>query len=343
MHTARVKCIWLSAVLSFSVLLAGCGRREGATAQSPADFYRGKLVTIIVPYNPGGGFDQYPRLAQPALKKNLPGSSVVVQNVPGAGGIVGINQLYRSRPDGLTVGLANIAGLIFAAVTGVPGIKYDITKFSWIGRVYSEPRVLAVSAKTGVNSIDELRNLKRPIKLSTTGVGADDYYISIVVFKALGIPLHLATGYEGSQEANLAIMRGEVDCTISSFTAVENAIIAGELKVILFISDKPMEGFEKVPLIMDVADPSQLDYIRAVLHVITLERSFIAAPGVPPERLAYLKEAFSKAYADPEVIGRLAKAKRRVEWLNGELCAQRIGEVNAAGWSLKQDLVNPKY
>jgi tripartite-type tricarboxylate transporter receptor subunit TctC len=340
MSTERPARLLLSTTLLLSGLLGGCRQdQSGSTTVSPEDFYKDKLVTIVVPFNPGGGFDQYPRLAQAVLQKNLPGTSVIVQNRPGAGGIVGTNHLYRVKPDGLTLGFCNIAGLVFATVTSEPGVAYDINKFSWIGRVYAEPRALIVSARSPVNSIDDLRKLGRPVKMSTTGIGSDDYYLGLILFKALGLPLLSAAGYGGSQESNLAVLRGEVDCTLSSLSAVESGIVAGELKLIFLLAESPVKGYEKVPLARDLVEESQRGILEAILHVIALERSFVGPPGIPPERLAYLRQAFDKTFSDPEVVDRLRKAKRGVEWLNGRGCEERISDVMTAGQSLAKDLI----
>ncbi len=305
---------------------------------SAAEFYKGKTLTIIVPFAPGGGFDQYPRIAQPMLEKGIPGAAVIVQNVEGAGGIVGTNQIYRAKPDGLTVGIGNIGGLVFAAATDQPGIQYDLTKFTWIGRVFSEPRVVVVGGKSELKSVDDLKKLGRPVKISATGVGSDDYYTSIALFKALGIPLKLVTGYGGQQESNLAILRGEVDGTVSSLGGVRGAVDGGDLKPILFISDTPVKSFETVPLAKSYVDKDGQVLLEAVMKVLELERSFIGPPGMPEDRVTFLRQVFGKAYADQDVLDRLAKSKRGVDWLDGKLAEQKIVSVIAGGKALSEAL-----
>jgi tripartite-type tricarboxylate transporter receptor subunit TctC len=305
---------------------------------SAAEFYKGKTVTIIVPFAPGGGFDQYPRMAQPSLEKLMPGTAVIVQNVEGAGGIVGTNQIYRAKPDGLTVGIGNIGGLVFAAATDQPGIQYDLTKFTWIGRVFSEPRSITVSAKSEIKSVEDMKKLGRQIKISATGVGSDDFYTAIALFKALGIPLKLVTGYGGQQECNLAILRGEVDGTVSALSGVRGAVDGGDLKSVLFISDTPVKSFETVPLAKSYVDKDGQLLLDAVMKVLEMERSFIAPPGIPEDRVAFLRQAFGKAYADQEVLDRLAKSKRGVDWLDGKIAEQKIVSVIAGGQALKDAL-----
>jgi tripartite-type tricarboxylate transporter receptor subunit TctC len=320
----------LAVVLVFSmvvVLLAGCNTGGTTSGPAAAEFYKGKPVNLIVPYSPGGGFDQYPRLAQPALEAAL-GTTVVVQNVTGAGGIVGSNAIYRAAPDGLTIGIGSIGGLAFAAATGVEGVQYDLGKFTWLGRVYAEPRAIVVNAKGTINTIADLKKLNRPVLISATGVGSDDYYIALILFKGLGIPVKMATGYSSQPESNLAILRGEVDCTVSSLGGVQSALDGGDLKAILFLADAPVKGYEKVALVKDqgLSGDNQA-LVDAAFKAMELERSFIAPPGIPADRVAFLRAAFNKAFSDPATLDVMAKAKRPVVWLDGKTCEDKIATV----------------
>lgn len=330
----------IAALILAVVLAAGCSLPGGATSgPSAAEFYKGKSINLIVPFSPGGGFDQYPRLAQPGLEAAMPGTAVVVQNVTGAGGIVGSNQIYRAAPDGLTIGIGNIGGLAFAAATGVEGVQYDLGKYTWLGRVYAEPRVVVVSAKGKVASIDDLKKLGRPVLVSATGVGSDDYYVALVLFQGLGIKVKMATGYTGQADSNLAILRGEVDATVSSLGGVQSAIDGGDLKPVLFVADAPVKGFEKVALAKDQGlsgDGQKL--VDAAYKVLELERSFIGPPGIPADRVEYLRAAFNKVFVDPKTLEVLTKAKRPVVWLDGKTCEQKIQGVVSNSQLLKDVL-----
>src|SRR3954471_547589 len=122
-----------------------------ATAQSGADFFKGKTVTYIVATAPGGGYDLYGRLVAEYMQKYLPGSTFIVKNVPGAGNLIGTNLLYASKADGLTIGTFN-TGLIYAQMVGREGIRFDLTKLSWIGKSSSDPRVITINAKSPIKS-----------------------------------------------------------------------------------------------------------------------------------------------------------------------------------------------
>ena len=117
-----------------------------ALAQTGADFYKGQTVTYIVATAPGGGYDLYGRLVAEYMQKYLPGSTFVVKNVPGAGHLVGTNTDLCGKPDGLTIGTFN-TGLIYNQLIGLDGVKFDLTKMSWIGKASSEPRVIVIAAQ----------------------------------------------------------------------------------------------------------------------------------------------------------------------------------------------------
>src|SRR3954452_11676694 len=132
-----------------------------ASAQTGADFYKGQTVTYIVATAPGGGYDLYGRLVAEYMQKYLPGSTFVVKNVPGAGHLVGTNTIYASKPDGLTIGTFN-TGLIYNQLIGLDGVKFDLTKMSWIGKATSEPRVIVIAEQSPIKTFAQLREQKQP-------------------------------------------------------------------------------------------------------------------------------------------------------------------------------------
>ncbi|MDH3434049.1 MAG: tripartite tricarboxylate transporter substrate-binding protein, partial [Gammaproteobacteria bacterium] len=134
--------------LSAIVLLAACGQES----VNEADFYTGKDVSYIVATNAGGGYDAYARMIGNYLQKYLAAENVIIRNVPGAGHIVGANTLWRSKPDGLTIGTFN-AGLIYGQLTGKDGLNFDLREFEWIGKAAGEPRAIVVSDNCAIKSM----------------------------------------------------------------------------------------------------------------------------------------------------------------------------------------------
>src|SRR4051812_19705538 len=147
------------------VLIAGAAVVAGglavgaASAQSGADFYKGKTVTYIVSTAPGGGYDLYGRLVADYMQKYLPGSTFVVKNIPGAGHLIGANTIYASKADGLTIGTFN-TGLIYNQLIQREGVRFDLTKMSWIGKAASDPRVITIGVQSPIMSYQDLLAVK---------------------------------------------------------------------------------------------------------------------------------------------------------------------------------------
>src|SRR5688572_30333028 len=145
-----------------------------AAGQSPS--FAGKTVTIIVGYKPGGGYDATARLLARHLPKHIPGKpTIIVQNMPGANSLIAANHVYSvAKPDGLTIGTFN-RNLPIAQLTKVEGVKFDMTKFAWIGSAASESTVLAIRTDLPYRNFEEMKKADKPIIIGATGPGANTY------------------------------------------------------------------------------------------------------------------------------------------------------------------------
>src|SRR5207244_13142234 len=191
----------LAALLAAVPLAAG---PQSAVAQ--AQSFAGKTVTIVVGYKPGGGYDATARLLARRLPDHLPGKpTVIVQNMPGANSIIAANHLYNvAKPDGLTLGTFN-RNLPIAQLTAVKGVKFDITKFAWIGSAASETTVLTIRSELPYTSFEELRKAAKPVVIGTTGPGANTYDFPLLLKELAGVNLKLVTGYSSSADIMLAV------------------------------------------------------------------------------------------------------------------------------------------
>lgn len=271
---------------------------------APADinFYKGKIVTYIVATKTGGGYDTYARLIARYLQKYLPGSKVIVKNVPGAGHIIGANETYFAEPDGLTIGTFN-TGLIYSQIVGQEGIKFDLTKFSWIGKANSETRVFVVGTKTPYKAFKEIVDSKDPIKMPSSGVGSQDYNETVILAAAIPAKLLPVPGYAG-KEGEMAMLRGECPAIIGSYTGLLGLITAKECRVLLqFGSQHGIPGLESVPHINSLNVPLKgKSLIKLVNSIDMIGRLTAAPPGMPAGRLQVLRDAYKKALTDPGLI-----------------------------------------
>jgi len=190
-----------------------------AAALSPdVGFYKGKVINYIVSTKPGGGYDAYARIIGKYMQKYIPGVTVIVKNIPGAGNIIGANEIYLAKPNGLTIGTFN-TGLIYSQIVGSQGIKFDLAKYSWIGKASSQTRVLVVSVNTPYKTFKDLMETKEPVKMSASGVGTSDYNDVLLVAAATGANLKVIPGYMG-RENEMAMLRGEVAGQLGSYTGL---------------------------------------------------------------------------------------------------------------------------
>lgn len=300
-----------SLILSVCLLSVVCV--EDAAAQP---FYEGKTIKLIVGFKPGGGTDFYARLLARYMLKYLPGANIVVKNTPGAGSMIALNRIYLSKPDGLTFG-AFSRGLPVSQLVGVKGVKFDMSKVSWLGSPSSEIYGLYVLAQK-YNNVDDIVKADK-VRLATTGIGALNYTTSLLFFRMLGLDnFSIGTGYSGN-ELGMVILRGEMDASFGSFATYQTMIDSGELRPLLFISNSKPPGYESVPYIQEVITGEKnklaIDFLVG-LNVIG--RPFVGPPGIPQDRLKIIRDAFKNAINDPESKKLAKKANKPLEYVPPE-------------------------
>ena len=292
-------------------------------APTAEEFFRGKTVTYIVATAPGGGYDTYGRLVARYMNKQLPDSKIIIRNIPGAGHLVGANTIYAAKPDGLTIGTFN-TGLIYLQLLKDQGVRFDLTKMSWIGKAATEIRVLVLSKNAGIKEISELLDLSRPpVKLFAAGVGSAAYVDTKLVVDALHLNVALIPGYNGS-EGTMSMLRGETQGTIGSQTSYTQFVEGGHGFYALQAGGPPSD---KIPQ----ADAFAKDeHAKKLLKMISAEsdiaRLTAGPPGIPADRLALLRAAFMSALADPQLLAEAEKMDVPIVPTSGERVHAVIAE-----------------
>ncbi len=310
-----VKCT----VLFFVVLLSF----GSAYAAPDLGFYKGKVVNYIVATKPGGGYDMYGRLIGKYMQKYLPGSTVIIKNVPGAGHIIGANETYLAKPDGLTIGTFNTA-LIYSQIIGQSGIKFDLVKFSWIGKANTEERVLIIDKRSPIRNYTALAGSKTPVKMVSSGVGAANHQETLLAAEALNLPLKVIPGYMG-REGEMAMLRGEVDGQIGSYISLKPFIVAEGCHVVLQFGAKKHPELPNVPLALEQkASPRGKKLVALMANMASIWRPTAAPPGVPAGRLEALREAYKKALSDPALLKEAERAGMDLEAGFGDDVARMV-------------------
>ena len=310
-------------ILLCAVVLAACGQRD---AGAGADYFRGKTVTYIVSTDAGGGYDTYGRLIARYMEKHLPGSRFVIRNVPGAGHIIGANTIYTARPDGLTIGMFDTA-LVYAQLLQRPGIRFDLTKMSYIGKAADELRVVLVGTNSPYKSFDEMLRAGRPVKFAAAGVGTSAY-LDTRILDAIVPDLDIQTiaGFGGS-EGELSMMRGETVAQVGVASSLAHFVQAGHGYFALAMSEASSKALPGVPQIRDyVKDEDGLRLVSLTEALADIGRLTAGPPGIPEPILSQLRQAHDAALADPALQAEGKRLNIPIVPGDGDYVTRRIGE-----------------
>ena len=318
-----------AAAASLTVMLAG----SSADAAPPPDFYKGRVVQVLVGFTPGGGYDLYARILARHMGRHIPGQpALVTQNMPGAGSLKAANYLYNVAPkDGTVFGTFD-RGLPMERLLGrTEGQRFDATKFTWIGSVTDEPAVCGFSSKSGISSWEDMKS--KPFKVGGAGATADDEIYPNVLRNMFHVPLRVVSGYPGRPEAVLSIQRGEIDGLCgwswsSLMSRDKNLYDSKAIRVALQLGVENSLGLPGVKLVGDLTnDPKQKAALKLIFSRLTIARPFAAPPGLAADRAKTLREAFDATMKDPEFLAEMKKLALEVRPQSGAHVEQLVREV----------------
>jgi len=301
-------------------LLALLYTTPAPAADSVADFYKGKTVTIVIGYSPGGGYDAYARALARHYGRLIPGQpNVIVQNMPGAGSLLAANHIYsKAVTDGTVIGMfASQAAL--EPLFGNTEAKFDPAKFSWIGSMAQEVAYCGVWQTPGAATTFEELMVKETIFGASAPTGTT-YQHPAILKNVLGGKIRLIPGYAGSREINLAMQKGEVNGMCALFASSIRAQYkddyeSGKLKLVIQMGAKRSDELGKFPTVYDFA---KTDEQKALLDIhfrqLMLSRPFAAPPAVPADRLAALRDAFAATLKDPEFLAEAEKSGLEIDY-----------------------------
>jgi tripartite-type tricarboxylate transporter receptor subunit TctC len=308
----------------------------GDFAYAQESFFKGKTIRIVVPFAAGGGYDIYSRVIGRHMGKYISGNPVfVVENMTGAGGLIGINHVYRvAKPDGLTLGTP-IGTMFVDQLIGRPGIEFDGRRFEYIGAPAQDTQLLAVHKRTGIKTIEQWLAHPTPIKFGSTGPGSANEDIPKISKAALNLPLQVVSGYKGSAVIRLAFNGGEVDGVANAWESFVSTwaqeLQNGDVVILLQASGKRHPDLPNVPLVMDYAktDIGQ-KLVQAVINNFgATARPYVLPPGTPKDRVEILRQAFAATMKDPEFTAELKKSKLDLNPLDGSTLERNVKEIFA--------------
>ena len=334
--------------------------RNGAAAQSSsfdekaaADFYRGKSVTIVVGFAPGGGYDISARIVARHLGRHIPGNpTLVVENRPGAGSLVAANLVYKGlRKDGTYIATFN-SQMLLQQLLGQPGIEFDSRAYNWLGSVASSQSACAVHKDAGVTHVKQIMGpTGKIVNMGGEAPGSGITDAAAVMRAALGLKFKIIYGYAGARPVANAVLNREIDgmcISWESFTSdlkmfFEPAKIVNVLTI--FGDELPKHPWLENTEAAEAIAPN--DGARTLLKLVhapgRISFPYAAAPGVPAGRLAALRSAFDKTLADPAFVSDFEKFRplvprrgEEVSQIAKELLATQPRLVNELKEALKQ-------
>jgi len=290
--------------LVFGVMLALATPVSSAAAQeSEQAFFSGKTVRFVVGFGPGGGYDSYARMLAPYLSKAL-GATVIVENRPGAGGLVALNGLYISPPDGLTMMIVNGTAAVFSQLTDLQGARYDLGKVGYIATLSAPPSLWTVGPHYQIKTIAQALTGSRKWRWAASG--PVDSLSDGAAFTCAGLKLdcQIVLGYKGSNDAALAVSRGEMDALYVTDTSANNYVQSNGLIPLATVGQKRSRFFPDLPTVFEAtklnADQQWLFNFRHTAQ--SLGRILVVPPGLADSRLAFLEAAVAKALRDPKFL-----------------------------------------
>jgi tripartite-type tricarboxylate transporter receptor subunit TctC len=306
-------------------------------AQTP--FYQGKTVRIVVGNLAGDAYDLWARIFAQHMGKYMPGNpNFIVQNMTGGGGLVAANYVYSvAKPDGLTMGAFG-PSMYFDQLAGRKEVKFDWSKFAWIGTPEQTEFILIMRTDTPYKTIEDVRKAAQPPKCGATGTSTSGYYMPKFLDEYMGLKFNIVTGYPGGGEIDLGIERGELQCrnlTISTYFAREPFLTwhkKGFVRPILQTPKKRDARVADVPSIYELMDQYKTpDATRRLATVILAPaifgRPMVATPGVPPDRVKTLRDAYHRSLKDPALLEDLKKRRWEVDSISGEELEKLAKEV----------------
>jgi tripartite-type tricarboxylate transporter receptor subunit TctC len=320
----RVRCTrsLIVVMMMLASVAAPGGVRRAVAADSVETFYKGKTMQLLIGFGPGGGYDLYGRTVARHLSRFIPGNpSMVPQNMVGAGSVRAASSLYNAAPkDGTVIGTFS-RGIIVDTLLGANKGQFEAQSFGWVGSVTNEVSVCAFSRSSGVASFDDM--LTKDATVGGSGTADDLAVYANVLRSVFNAKLKLITGYPGTADILLAVERGELGglCgwSWSSLKSRSKKLYdSREIVVPVQLGLTPHEDLPNVPLITTLTkDPTKVAVLKLIFSRQTMARPFAAPPGIPPERLQALRDAFDATMRDKDFLAEAQRLDLEVRPVSG--------------------------
>jgi tripartite-type tricarboxylate transporter receptor subunit TctC len=302
---------------------------SAAGADPIEDFYKGKQINWILSAGAGGGYSSYAFAFAPYFSEHIPGKpKIVIQNLPGAGGIKAMNYLMDVAPkDGTTIGLVH-SSVPFAPVYGLEGATFDPRKMNWLGSIATASGICVAWHTSGIKTWDDL--MTKEYVVGTSGAGSQMETLPTMLNKMFGVKTKIISGYKGGNDVFLAMERGEVMGRCGGLIASMSStrpdwLPQKKVNIPIQFALERNSKFPDVPAVAEFAKDQRTKQILALIFSPqAMDRPVLLPPGTPADKVAALRKAFKEAVEDPRFIAEAQKQKLEVDYVSGEKVAQII-------------------
>jgi tripartite-type tricarboxylate transporter receptor subunit TctC len=287
-----------------------------AAAQSAADFYKGRTLSIVMGTGPGGSFDLYARTIAEHWSRHIPGNpTVIVENMPGAGGVIAGNYIYGNGPqDGSKVLLSHPLPLIEKLEPNA-GVRFESAKFHWLGTYDSIAQVLSLWHTAPARSIEDLK--KPEIVIGSFNKTHLTYQWAMLTKTALGTSYKVTTGYPSGNELNLAMERGEIHGWVVAWANLAGTkpdwLRDRKVNMLVQFTVERLAALPNVPTLIELTPPDRKDVVEFVSAGTPFSRALAVGPGVPADRVAVLRKAFDDLMVDKAFLADAEKRKLDID------------------------------
>jgi tripartite-type tricarboxylate transporter receptor subunit TctC len=314
---------WVAAILALVAALTDAGA---------TDFYQGKTIRMVIGSDTGGGYDAYSRIFATHLRRHIPGEpNIIVQNMPGAGGMAAANWGFNVAPKDGTVIVLPQRGIPFHPYFGEKSALFVPTEFNWIGSFNSETGIVAMWHTAKVKTFTDV--FKETAVLGGSGPNDSETY-PFLMNNTIGTKFRIVSGYKSNVTAWLAMERGEVEGVAGSWASLKanrpQWLSEKKVNLIVQVDFQKHADLQDVPMMLDyVKEPEHRTMWNVMIAVAALGRPLAAPPGVPAELVEILRTGFEKTMKDPAYLAEMQKTNRELSPISGVEMQRMIRDVAA--------------
>jgi tripartite-type tricarboxylate transporter receptor subunit TctC len=331
---------WIRKVLTCASFMALALAPLAVRADPVSDFYKGRQIVMILSADAGGGYGSYANAFAPYLAAHIPGKpKIVIQYMPGAGGLRAMNYLYSAAPkDGSVIALVH-SSVPYAPLYGMNAAKFDPRKMNWLGSIDATNGICVAWAGSKIKTWQDL--FTKQYVVGGSGAGSQMETLPAMLNKLFGTKIKVISGYRGGNEVYLAMERGEVDGRCGSLVSSINStrpdwFLQKKVFVPVQIALERDPQFPDAPALIEFAkDARTKQILQLILSPMAMDRPILTPSGVPADRVAALKAAFHAAMVDPAFLADAKKQRIEVKEVDGE----KVAKILATAFAMPPDVV----